>query len=151
MNLEFLQKFNSSRPDVFHAIDWGQEISDGDIEKLLELAAKLPERKARICLHPRTDELTQVTILALIAPYADRLHKHPHKPEIMIPLLGTAELKIQSNGKSKEITRHLIADSRIPVSIPQNTPHALSVTSNRFVFIEIGNGPFSNDSTLYLE
>jgi cupin fold WbuC family metalloprotein len=149
MNNEALSAFSETKAGVFHSLKWGQIIPETFIGDLIECAKKNSDRKARLCLHPSPKEITQVTFLALVAPYEDRQHKHPNKPEIMFPVLGKAELTIFHDNQSKARVFTLDAENPIPVSIESNTVHALKVLSTNFVFIEIGIGPFNQDSTVY--
>jgi cupin fold WbuC family metalloprotein len=84
-----------------------------------------------------------------VAPYKDRLHKHPNKPEIMFPVKGKAELTILDGNQTGHRVLTIDAVNPVPISIQANTVHALKVLSNNFVFIEIGIGPFNKDSTVY--
>jgi cupin fold WbuC family metalloprotein len=150
MNNEALSAFSETKAGVFHSFKWGQIIPETFIGDLIECAKKNSDRKARLCLHPSPNDVTQVTILALVAPYKDRLHKHPNKPEIMFPIKGKAELTMLDQNQTKQRVLTLDAGNPVPVSIQANTVHALKVLSNDFVFIEIGNGPFNSNSTVYV-
>ena len=150
MNRDSLLPLNQTQLGVFHAPKWGQMIPQNFVPLLIEEAENNPNRKARICLHPSPDEITQVTIVALVAPYKDRLHTHPTRPEIMFPLFGKAVLTIYDdrNGAPRYLT--LDSNERLPISIETNVVHSLRVVTASFVFIEIGNGPFTNTSTHYI-
>lgn len=150
MNGQSFSAFNETKAGVFHSLKWGQVIPETFISELILSAQNNSDRKARLCLHPNPNEITQVTFLALVAPYEDHLHKHPFKPEIMFPILGRAELTIFDENRSKPSVVTLDAENPIPISIEVNTVHALKVLSTNFVFIEIGNGPFASNSTEYI-
>jgi len=77
-------------PGVFHAAAWGQPLDENLLELLIEKAKVNSNRKARLCLHPTSDELLQVTYLTFSSPYSDKVHKHPHRPEVVIPIHGIA-------------------------------------------------------------
>lgn len=142
--------FVETSPAVFHAKKWGQKISVDFVEELIERAKLSESRKARLCLHPNSKELTQFTYLALIGPYQDKTHFHPLRPEIMIPIKGIAELMFFNH--DNEITDSQILDSKyqMPVTIQPNEKHSLKLISENFVFMEIGNGPFTSESTKYV-
>jgi cupin fold WbuC family metalloprotein len=138
-------------PGVFHAKKWGLDITSDILESLIWEAKISLNRKARLCLHPSPGELLQITYLAFYSPYKDRVHCHPNRIETMIPIQGTAKfLTFDSGGAlKKEI---LFKDNDcISVSTPKSIWHAIEVLSEVFVMIEVGMGPFSTNSTLYLE
>lgn len=149
MKSDSLRRFNQSQAGVFHTTHWGQSIPDDFLKDLMYKAEQSPNRKARLCLHPSPEDITQVTFLALTRPYEDRLHKHPHKPELMIPFLGKAELTLYYEDTSKNQVILLDAERSTPVSIEAGVLHSLRVLTPSFVFVEIGNGPFKPDSTVY--
>jgi cupin fold WbuC family metalloprotein len=149
MKSDSLKRFNQTQAGVFHATHWGQSIPENFVKELICEAEQNFNRKARLCLHPSPEDITQVTFLALTRPYEDRLHKHPQKPEIMIPFLGKAELKLYYEDTSENQVILLDAESSTPVSIEAGVLHSLRVLTPNFVFLEIGNGPFKPDSTVY--
>ena len=136
-------------PGVFHANAWGQPLEENLLELLIEKAKINANRKARLCLHPTSDELLQVTYLAFSRPYSDKVHKHPHRPEVVIPIHGLA--RHSTFDPEGRILRSLVLDGTKPAAISTqvNSWHALEVLSESFVMIEIGNGPFSSTSTVY--
>lgn len=76
---------------VFHAHNWGQDFSEDLLETLIQEAKHNSNRKARLCLHPNPNEPLQVTYIAFSSPYSDRIHKHPHRPEVLVPIIGQAK------------------------------------------------------------
>jgi cupin fold WbuC family metalloprotein len=140
---------NETKPGVFHAKRWGQTLEDNFLEKLVEEARVNPNRKARFCLHPTSDEMLQVTYLAFSRPYSDKVHKHPHRPEVVIPILGEAQhTSFDIAGNILE-SRVLTGANPVAVSTQMLTWHALEVISEYFVMVEIGTGPFLPTSTVY--
>jgi cupin fold WbuC family metalloprotein len=141
---------NETMPGVFHASAWGQPIDENLIELLIENAKVNSNRKARLCLHPTSDELLQVTYLAFSSPYSDKVHKHPHRPEVVIPVYGLA--RHSTFDLKGRILNSQVLDGSNPVanSTDANSWHSLEVLSDSFVMIEIGTGPFLSTSTLYL-
>ena len=141
---------NETMPGVFHASAWGQPIDENLLELLIEKAKVNSNRKARLCLHPTPDELLQVTYLAFSSPYSDKVHKHPHRPEVVIPVHGLAR---HSNfDLTGRILNSQVLDGSNPVanSTDVNSWHSIEVLSDSFVMIEIGTGPFLSTSTVYL-
>ena len=140
---------NETKPGVFHAKGWGQSLEDNLLGKLIEEAKVNANRKARLCLHPTSEETLQVTYLAFIRPYSDKIHKHPHRPEVVIPILGEARHTTYDNEGNLLESRILKGEKPIAVSTEMSSWHALEVVSEFFVMVEIGTGPFLETSTVF--
>ena len=138
-------------PGVFHATAWGQPLEENLLDLLIERAKLNSNRKARLCLHPTSDEILQVTYLAFSSPYSDKVHKHPHRPEVVVPILGIA--RHSTFDQEGRILRSQVLDGNNPVanSTQKDSWHALEVLSESFVMIEIGIGPFVPTSTVYFD
>ena len=90
-----------------------------------------------------------VTYLAFIRPYSDKIHKHPHRPEVVIPIRGEARhTTFDNEGKILE-SRILKGENPVAVSTQMSAWHALEVVSEFFVMVEIGTGPFLETSTVF--
>ena len=140
---------NETIAGVFHAEAWGQILEDDLLAQLIQQAKENINRKARLCLHPTPDEILQVTYLAFSRPYADKIHKHPHRAEVVLPLLGEARhTSYDANGNTLE-SRILKGTNPVAVSTQIETWHALEVITEVFVMVEIGIGPFTPTSTVY--
>jgi cupin fold WbuC family metalloprotein len=136
-------------PGVFHARSWGEPIEQHLIKTLIETARKNENHKARFCLHPNPTELLQVTYLAFTKPYSDRIHKHPNKIEVVVPVYGQALHKtFNSDGIIIENVK-LDGSNPIALSTTYGSWHAIEVLSKDFVMLEIGTGPFLPTSTLF--
>jgi cupin fold WbuC family metalloprotein len=140
---------NETMPGVYHAKVWGQALEDDLLEQLIEKATINPNRKARLCLHPTPDETLQVTYLAFSRPYSDRIHSHPHRPEVVIPVRG--EARHTTYGAEGGILESKILSGANPVAVSSEIGiwHALEIISDFFVMVEIGIGPFRQTSTVY--
>jgi cupin fold WbuC family metalloprotein len=138
-------------PGVFHMLSWGLNIPENIFDELIIEASKNLNRKARLCLHPNVGDETQVTYLAFVAPYQDRIHKHPTKPEVLIPILGKAVF--HSYGVDGKLKSSSIMNGAKPISItvPDNFWHSLEVESSNFIMLEVSKGPFSEKSTQYIK
>ena len=137
-------------PGVFHANSWGTVITREVIFELIKEARSNPNNKARLCLHPSPDEISQVTFLAFSSPYKDKIHKHPHHTEIMLPILGLASYILFNQKGLKTDSRILSGKELLAVSTPKEEWHAIEVLSDSFVMVEIGSGPFTYSSTVYM-
>jgi cupin fold WbuC family metalloprotein len=136
---------------VFHANNWGQEFSEDLLETLIEEAKINLNRKARLCLHPNPNEPLQVTYLAFCSPYSDKIHSHPHRAEVLVPIIGKA--KHTTFDSSAMAVSSKVIDGRLPIAIStaKGVWHAVEVITPSFVMIEIGTGPFLKDSTVFLQ
>jgi cupin fold WbuC family metalloprotein len=146
-----IQSAIETLPGVFHAINWGQPLEQDLLEILIETAKANINHKARFCLHPNSSELLQVTYLAFTRPYYDRIHKHPSKIEIVIPIHGQAlHTTYGSDGK---VIGNVKLDGSNPVALSTKLDlwHAVEVLSENFVMLEIGTGPFLPTSTVFKE
>lgn len=147
--MKLSQSATETRKQVFHSNSWNLTV---DLELILDLiseARKNESHKARLCLHREHSEIMQVTYLAFIAPYEDDIHCHPHRPEVLIPILGEAEARVfDQNGNiiSSQVMRGKSGEA---FSSDVGTWHSLKVRSPEFVMVEVGMGPFRKDSTIF--
>ena len=151
MSSSLFYSVNETLPGVFHALVWGQDLPEDFMNLLVEKARINPNRKARLCLHPNPSELLQITYLAFCSPYSDKIHSHPHRPEVLVPVFGQA--KHTTFDSAAKVVSSKIIDGRLPIAIstPKGVWHAIEVITPSFVMIEIGTGPFLKDSTVFLQ
>lgn len=137
-------------PGVYHALTWDVEVSKTIIVDLIELARININRKARFCLHPDSNEALQFTYLAFVAPYKDKIHSHPNRPEIIYPVFGSAVHSTFDSNATLLKTVQVNSDAPVSLATTMGNWHSLEVKSEAFVMLEIGTGPFTNTSTVYL-
>jgi len=148
--MKLSQSTTETGQQVFHSNSWNLTVDGELILDLISEASKNKSNKARLCLHQKPDEVMQVTYLAFIAPYEDKVHCHPHRPEVLIPILGEAEARVFDlfgNILSSQLMRGKSGEA---FSSDAGTWHSLKVQSPEFVMIEIGLGPFRQDSTVFM-
>jgi cupin fold WbuC family metalloprotein len=136
-------------PGVYHALSWGKPLEQDLLEILIETARENINHKSRFCLHPSPSDLLQVTYLAFAKPYSDKIHNHPDKVEVVIPISGQAFYRTyDSAGK---VVEKLKLDGAKPIALSTNPNvwHAIEVLSENFVMLEIGTGPLVPTSTLF--
>ena len=149
--MSFSRLIVQTKSQVFHSKSWNLTVSEELIEDLINEARKNKSNKARLCLHSSPNEIMQVTYLAFVAPYEDMVHYHPHRPEVLIPILGEAVLSVFDN-QGNISTNHLMrGKSGEAFSSESGTWHALKILTSVFVMIEVGLGPFRSDSTIFLD
>jgi len=136
---------------IFHSKSWNLKVDDELIGDLLLHARQNENNKARFCLHPNSSQLMQVTYLAFIAPYEDKIHCHPFRPEVLVPILGQAEARTFDESGKLLKSELMIGGSGHAFSTDSGHWHSLRVKSTEFVMIEIGAGPFRSDSTVFLK
>ena len=141
---------HETMPGVFHANTWGQPLGDNLLEQLIEEAKINANHKARLCIHPTSEEKLQVTYLAFKRPYADKIHKHPYRPEVVIPILGEARHTLYDSEGKVLVSRNLDGRKPVAVSTQAEIWHSIDVISEFFVMIEVGSGPFLPNSTTYM-
>ena len=148
--MKLSQSTTETGKQIFHSNSWNFTVDEELILELISEAKKNKSNKARLCLHREPKEVMQVTYLAFIAPYEDKVHCHPHRPEVLIPILGEAEARVFDqfgNILSSQIMRGKSGEA---FSSDVGTWHSLKVQSSEFVMVEIGLGPFQQDSTIFM-
>lgn len=136
---------------VYHAKKWNTVVSDEVISELLIEAQKNVNNKARLCLHSSPEEMMQVTYLAFVSPYEDRVHCHPKRPEVLIPISGRAEARLFDGEGKLQTSQILKGGSGRAISTEKGVWHSLKVLSSEFVMIEVGMGPFTRYSTKFFK
>lgn len=151
MNNLFFSSLNETLPGVFHTKAWEQDIPEDFMNQLIEKARTNPNRKARLCLHPNPNELLQITYLAFCSPYSDRIHCHPHRPEVLVPIIGQAKHTTYNRAAQKISSKIIDGSFPVPIATPKGVWHAIEALTPSFVMIEVGTGPFLRDSTVFLQ
>jgi cupin fold WbuC family metalloprotein len=147
--MKLFESTMQTKSQVFHSKSWNLIVDQEMILDLISEARKSENNKSRLCFHQKSEEVMQVTYLAFIAPYEDRIHCHPNRPEVLIPILGEAEARTfddQGNLLSRRMMRGSSGES---FSSESGTWHSLKVFTPEFVMIEVGLGPFQSNSTLF--
>jgi cupin fold WbuC family metalloprotein len=134
---------------IFHGKSWNLRIDEELISDLIAEARENQSRKERLCLHPKPEEIMQVTYLALIPPYEEKVHCHPHRPEVLIPILGEAESRTFDDHGKLSKSQTMRGDSRNVFFTNEGKWHSLKVLSPEYIVTEIGEGPFHADSTVF--
>ncbi len=133
---------------VFHAREWGMSIDGRIMEALSILASSAPNAKARLCMHPSTDDAEQQMLVALHRSCSDVIHLHPGKGETVVHVSGEAEHRMYDREGSITRVTELGPDAALYVQTPAGVAHNLIVRSDVFVFWEFARGPFRPGSTV---
>jgi cupin fold WbuC family metalloprotein len=135
---------------VFHARSWSTKLPLNFVHLLLRNLESSDISKLRFCVHPNPDEIMQITYLAFKAPYKDRIHKHPNRPEVILPLSGEA-IHSSYDSRGLKLSQSLLAgNDPSSLSTEVGVWHSLEIITPFFVMLEIGSGPFRQDSTVFL-
>lgn len=135
---------------VFHARSWSTKLPLNFVHLLLRSLESSDISKLRFCVHPNPDEIMQITYLAFKAPYKDRIHKHPNRPEVILPLSGEAIHSCYDSSGLKLSQSLLTGNDPSSLSTEVGVWHSLEIITPFFVMLEIGSGPFRQDSTVFL-
>ena len=147
--MKLSQVTTQTKAQVFHSTSWALVVNNQLIAELISEAGNNLNNKSRLCLHQKPSEIMQVTYLAFIAPYEDKIHSHPYRPEVLIPILGEAEASIFDDEGEVLSTQIMRGNSGEAFSFEARTWHSLKVLTPEFVMIEVGIGPFQDDSTVF--
>jgi len=147
--VKLLQIATQTKNQIFHSHSWNVTVDEELISDLVFQARKNENNKARLCLHSRPEEVMQVTYLAFVAPYEDKVHCHPYRAEVLIPIIGEAEARCFDDQGNVLKIQTMRGGSGESFSSSSGTWHSLKVISSEFVMIEVGEGPFRADSTVF--
>ena len=122
-------------------------------EKLKKIAIDSPRKQSRICLHKGDSDLLQLMYICHLKNCKVRIHKHIDYPEWLIFLKGKSEI-IYFNNEGEELKKLMIDtktdNSPIIRLIPKQQYHTLRFHEDSY-FLEIKQGPFKKNSTIYYE
>jgi len=136
---------------VFHAHSWSTKLPTDFTNLMIDNLVNSNLNKLRFCMHPSADEVMQVTYLAFKAPYKDKVHRHPHRPEVVMPLAGEA-LHTTYGTDGLKISQKLLSEKdSVCLSTEFGVWHSMEILTPVFLMLEIGVGPFKSDSTVYFE
>jgi len=145
---KFSTRFYEAYPNVFYGKNQNNFLEKKDIKELLKIM-KHRGKTVRYCLHEKITDLVHVSVIATNKAYPNNIHKHPHKIETIYALKGNANLCLYVNDQNDKEIQNLSSSNFSLIQIPKNTFHNFELISNNFVFIEISEGPFNSESTLY--
>lgn len=146
---ELLSKVGiSHQPGVYHSKSWGIRFDDSILDALEAIAKKCKNGKARLCLHPTSQDQEQQMLVALTKDCVDQVHFHPDKGETVLWVRGEAEHRtLDMSGKIQRVTPVGQSDFRY-LHTPAGTPHHFVILSDTFMFWEFAKGPYGPTSTV---
>ena len=130
-----------------------EDTSPNHLDKELTiLAKKSPRKQSRICLHNSNNDPIHIMYICHLKNCKVRIHKHIDFPEWLIFLKAKASI-VYFNKDGEELKRIQIdTENNSPIFhfIPKDIFHTLKFDDDSF-FIEVKQGPFEKESTVYLE
>lgn len=138
--------------EVYHAIDGQFALVGSDIKDLVGYAKNNKRQRVRFCVHTSPIEMVHQMFIVHPGHAYVRPHKHVSRSESMLVLEGVVDyVKLDEFGEIKEVTQMGDYASGNPFfnSIAQNEFHTLVIRSSWLVFMEVTQGPFKKDDTVF--
>jgi len=127
-------------------------ISKNDINHLIKLADKNPDRTIRLCTHKNKKDTLNEMIIIHPRNYKVKEHMHPKNAESMMIIKGSVDVLIYSKKKKliKTIKMGEFGSKKaFYYKIPQKTLHTLIIKSRYLIFYEVSKGKFSKNKNFY--
>ena len=133
--------------DVFHANEWGITWGKEVVDELKDVAASSERARARLCLHPAPDDLHQEMLIVMADTAVERAQRRTIGFDTKVVIEGNATLRYYT--PTGDLTRSvkLGRDQATYIHSRSTEYHSLLVESDWFVFLEILQGPFDNETT----
>ena len=145
---------NKESDEVYLSNEKSISISNSDIDSLIKLAISTKRQRVRYCIHSTPSESVHEMFIVHSKGAYVRPHKHLNKPESMIIIKGEADYVVfDGEGNIKE--KIPMGDYQSGKPFYQSTRvdefHSLVIHSERLVFLEVTQGPFNKDDTVFAE
>ena len=136
-------------PEVFHANEWGISWGREVVDELKDVAASSERARARLCLHPAPDDLHQEMLIVMADTAVERAQRRTIGFDTKVVIEGNATLRYYT--PTGDLTRSvkLGRDQATYIHSRSTEYHSLLVESDWFVFLEILQGPFDNETTKF--
>ncbi len=123
-----------------------------DIESLKKKAGRTKRKRIRICIHKSDKDIVHEMFIVHTKHTYIRPHKHLAKKESLHILEGVADILLfDERGKVQKIIPMGDYRSGLAFYMKMETPlyHSMIIYSDCLVFVEITNGPFRKNETLF--
>jgi cupin fold WbuC family metalloprotein len=147
-----LTGLRADRADVLQAEGAVVALAGSDVAELYGRAAGAKLGRARIRMHPDTDDPLHEMLIALTRSSYVRPHKHPGKSESFHVVAGRLDVVLfDDEGRIEEIVRMGDHGSGLAFYYRLNRPmfHTVVVRSDEALVHEVTNGPFRSADTVY--
>lgn len=134
--------------EVFHCRQWGIALPSGAVDELIQVAGENDRLRARLCMHPTTDDRNHQMLIAMSKLADDIPHSHPEKRECLVAVRGSAD-HVTYNALGDVVgTIRLAPDETAYLGVNAGVIHSLRAVTDWFVFWEFVPGPFSETSSI---
>ncbi len=138
--------------EVLHATERSFALNAESIKNLMAVAKTTKRLRSRLCVHSSIDErVHQMFIVHNRTAYV-RPHAHIGKAEAMLVLQGSADYLVFSDkGIIEEVVplTDFLGGKNFFLTVEAGKPHGLIIRSEWLVFLEITEGPFKKEDTLF--
>jgi cupin fold WbuC family metalloprotein len=151
MNFSTQNKKNS---EVYHSKENFFSLSKEDIDKLINLAKDTTRGRVRYCSHSSSQETLHEMFIVHPKDAYVRPHKHIDKIESMLVIDGEVDyIMFDDNGNIDNVIQMGDFESTQPFyqTIRKDKFHTLMIKSEWLVFLEVTQGPFKRESTIFAE
>lgn len=145
-------RFTESNPEVLYAVDPIVQVTRQDIAELIQRAAGLARKRARICAHKDAADKLHEMLIVLDRDTYIRPHKHLDKSESFHVVEGAADVVIFDDaGNISEIVRmgDYGSGKTFFYRLAHACFHTVLVRSKCAVIHETTNGPFNRADTIF--
>ena len=151
--MDFLTQYKKNS-EVYHSKENFFSLSKEDINRLISLAKNTTRGRVRYCSHSSGQEsLHEMFIVHPKGAYV-RPHKHIDKIESMLVIDGEVDyIMFDNDGNVDNVVKMGNYESKKSFyqTIRKDKFHTLVIKSEWLVFLEITNGPFDKENTVYAE
>jgi len=151
--MDFLTQYKKNS-EVYHSKENFFSLSKEDINRLISLAKNTTRGRVRYCSHSSGQEsLHEMFIVHPKGAYV-RPHKHLEKIESMLVIDGEVDyVMFDNDGNVDNVVKMGNYESKKSFyqTIRKDKFHTLVIKSEWLVFLEITNGPFDKENTVYAE
>ena len=151
--MDFLTQYKKNS-EVYHSKESFFSLSKKDVNELINLAKNTTRGRVRYCSHSSDQEsLHEMFIVHPKGAYV-RPHKHIDKIESMLVIDGEVDyVMFDNDGNVDNVVKMGNYESKKSFyqTIRKDKFHTLVIKSEWLVFLEITNGPFDKENTVYAE
>ena len=151
--MDFLTQYKKNS-EVYHSKEDFFSLSKEDINRLISLAKNTTRGRVRYCSHSSGQEsLHEMFIVHPKGAYV-RPHKHLEKIESMLVIDGEVDyVMFDNDGNVDNVVKMGNYESKKSFyqTIRKDKFHTLVIKSEWLAFLEITNGPFDKENTVYAE
>lgn len=145
-------KYKKVHEEVLRATGPVATLMEHDIQTLKKLANQTNRKRLRICIHRHDNEIVQEMFIVHTKHTYIRPHKHLFKNESLYLVEGSADILLfNEKGNVKKIIPmgDYRSGKQFYMKSEKPTYHSMIIRSPYLVFLEITNGPFRKNETMF--